>query len=276
MDVFEKHHQPKPESKVVTVTPDMAVEILDRNAINRPIRWGRVAQYEQDIKQGRWEMTGEGIKLDADGNLLDGQHRLLACVAAERPFTTFVTVNIAQSAQGYMDSGLARTVGDNLGMAGEKNAVVLAAAGRIGYTVDNGLLFRDRKTWRVSHAGIYDWIEKNPDIRRSVELVSTGRSKRTWLKASVQAYCHFAFARLDVDQADEFISRLGTLNDVSSGSPILTLSDRLNKIHTAGQKVDIPELLSITFRAWNAWREGRTLARIPLATAGTKKLPDLV
>ncbi|MFB8416467.1 hypothetical protein ACFC63_13300 [Streptomyces albidoflavus] len=81
--------------KVTLVTPELAIEWLRRNIENnRPVSHGKVRQWKTDIEQGRWKLTHQGIAFDPEGNLIDGQHRLLAIAASKRPiwipvFTAF-------------------------------------------------------------------------------------------------------------------------------------------------------------------------------------------
>ncbi len=96
----------------VNVTPPLAEMYLERNGRNRNIRPDVVSNYARDMSAHRWQITGEAIKLDADGNLLDGQHRLRAVIKSGETVTMLVIEGLPPEAQRVMDSGKPRTAGD--------------------------------------------------------------------------------------------------------------------------------------------------------------------
>ena len=73
----------KNKVEVVRMTPDMARAILKNNPNNRNVKRDRVSLYASDMEKGRWQLNGESIVIDADGNLKDGQHRLMAVVKSQ-------------------------------------------------------------------------------------------------------------------------------------------------------------------------------------------------
>ena len=113
---------------VETVTPELAAEWLEANPRNRKINQRHVSALAVEIRAGRWLVTGEAIKLTADGQLLDGQHRLWAVLEAGMPIRTMVVRGIQSEAQLVMDTGAARKPGQGLGLLGYANANATAAA----------------------------------------------------------------------------------------------------------------------------------------------------
>ena len=76
---------PKEDIPLITdttelITPAIAQEMLQRNQKNRPVNWNRVDEQAKTMKAGNWKLTPQGIILDRNGNILTGQHRLLAVV----------------------------------------------------------------------------------------------------------------------------------------------------------------------------------------------------
>jgi hypothetical protein len=110
-----------PTGYVVTITPTMAKAIVATDAHkmqNRQLRSGKIAQYAEAMKDRSWVLTGQplvfegGALLDALGRLLDGYHRVAACIRANRPFVTFIVVGIEAKAFRMLDTGIVRTMGD--------------------------------------------------------------------------------------------------------------------------------------------------------------------
>ena len=66
-------------SRVEFISPELAQEYLKHNSINpRKMSRRTVNSYAADMQSGTWKLNGEPIIFDADGNLLNGQHRLEA------------------------------------------------------------------------------------------------------------------------------------------------------------------------------------------------------
>ena len=74
------------QTAIVTITPEMAVELLKHNHGNRKINRANVRRIADDMLTGAYKLNGETLKLYEDGSLADGQHRLNACILANVPF----------------------------------------------------------------------------------------------------------------------------------------------------------------------------------------------
>ena len=104
----------KPYTQLETITPEIAENYFKSNGLNRPIADTTVDSYARDILTGRWNLNGESIKFSRAGRLLDGQHRLLAIIKAQRPVEMMVTYGLKESVMPTLDSGKARSIGDRL------------------------------------------------------------------------------------------------------------------------------------------------------------------
>ena len=76
--------------QVKTITPNVAELMLRTNENNRPLSQRKVREYAHDMRNGNWTLTHQGILVGRGGKLIDGQHRLRACIEAGVPFTTLV------------------------------------------------------------------------------------------------------------------------------------------------------------------------------------------
>jgi hypothetical protein len=97
-----------------TVTPDMATKWLEGNTHNRSVRDSVVTRYATDMKAGRWKQTHQGIAFDAEGTLIDGQHRLFAILEAGVPVVLQVTRGLPMDTQMVVDDNISRSVTDVL------------------------------------------------------------------------------------------------------------------------------------------------------------------
>lgn len=254
---------PQPSASVELVSPALAKEWLNRNDRNRRIRPSLIARYARDMAAGRWKETGEAIKFAPDGTLLDGQHRLRAIVEADAPVRLFIVRDVDESAQSVMDTGAGRRAADAYHIAGVSHGSTLAAAARLAVLVGDGdrpVRHRDRA---VSHAELFEWVEHHPDIADVVEFVSANRVKSNIrLPVSVLAYCCYRLSQVDADEAETFFVALATRANLPLGSPVLTLANRLDRIARERFKLSNYQAVWMVLRAWNAWRDGESLARL--------------
>lgn len=116
------------EIKKVILTPEMAVKMLENHPNNRNLSTGRLTRYTNDIINNRWvDDTGELIKIDVDGNLIDGQHRLHAVIKANKPIYVHIATGINKDVFSVIDSGKSRSASDVLKIAGVLNTNKVAA-----------------------------------------------------------------------------------------------------------------------------------------------------
>lgn len=71
----------KPTVSIVTVTPELAAHWLSKNADNRKVNAHRARAIHDDIAEGAFQTTGQGITLGYDECLIDGQKRLMGIVS---------------------------------------------------------------------------------------------------------------------------------------------------------------------------------------------------
>lgn len=113
------------------ISPEYAKEVLlTRNKGNRPVKNAAVAKLLQAIQNGEWRLTHQGIAFDWHGNLVDGQHRLIAIAKSGMTVPVSVTTNCDPSIFIACDIGTARTSGDVLSVNGatKNDATTIGAA----------------------------------------------------------------------------------------------------------------------------------------------------
>lgn len=97
----------------VTMTPDHAKDLLTRNKANRKVRKHLVTTLARVIERGEWHLTHQGIAVDVQGNLIDGQHRLMAIVRANKAVPMLLSTGLDSDAYTYLDQGMVRTANDH-------------------------------------------------------------------------------------------------------------------------------------------------------------------
>lgn len=128
------------ETHVEEITPEIATRYLSRNAKNRSIRRQEVEAYAREIKRGTFVLTHQGIAFDADGNLIDGQHRLMAIATAGIPVRMMVSRGVNPAALSVVDRGASRTIRDVIAIGDDqtgercammRNGVMLSAMSQL-------------------------------------------------------------------------------------------------------------------------------------------------
>jgi hypothetical protein len=248
------------------ITPEDAATLLElRNNRNRGLRKRDAANQARDVKSGNWEINGETVKTDWYGMLIDGQHRLEACVRAGVPIDTIVVTGLSPEAQQTVDIGTRRTNGDRLALKGEVNANVLAAIARRVWAWDEG----DRSFSSNSAPTPHEMdliIERYPDLREATRLASDVYTHVPGIPKPVIGATYHVLSAIDEDTARLFFLKLKTGAGMHVGHPILTLRERINRSHGSkdpSKKItQFSHWVDYVFRAWNAFVTGRDLTRI--------------
>jgi hypothetical protein len=257
----------------VKVTPAMAEKLLEANTHNRAVRSGRVEQYAADMRRGDWQFNGEAIKVAASGRILDGQHRLMAILEADTPVTMMLITGLPDEVQETMDQGLTRSFGDILKLRGESDYYNLAAATRIVCVYErDGLPFVTGFKQPPTVAQTSRTLDRNAGIRDSVKFSTQHR--RPWMVTSAVGALHYLFSIVSADDATDFFHRLATGENLTAGSPIYVLRERLIKEHSNSEARTITAKIKMAFiiRAWNAYQDGETLTRLQWSAGGSN--PD--
>lgn len=169
------------------ITPAMAQEYLKFNTENyRSVNNLRVMTYANDMKAGKWQLNGEGIKFDSNGVLLDGQHRLQAIVKAGVPVDMLVVRDI-QPGMNVYDIGSTRSLGQIAKARGAVNAYFSSVIAAAAWVVNDG--GHQNLSGKIS---TLEYAEKNSELlTKAVRLAVMGASSPICKKAAIIAavYC---------------------------------------------------------------------------------------
>lgn len=265
-EVIAAGADPEPYGEVLTITPELAADFLRRHAVNRPVKDRIVAAYARDMAAGNWRLTGEAIKFNTRGELDDGRHRLRAIVRAKIPVRMMVVWNVPVGAQEVMDSGVKRSANDQLAMKGIKNASVLTAAARLALSEPGaGFVSVEERIPNPTNSEIQHWIDLHPQIHRAAEI-GKAYYKQINLQPSVAALAWLKLSALDLEACYAFFDAVANMTTDGPGDPRLALARRLQYLSTEKTRQSGAMLIGLVYRAWNAWRRGKPLAKL-IATA---------
>ena len=211
-----------------TVSPAQAAEWLEKSSNqNRPISEATVKRYAVDMQNGKWAYDGETIIFDTEGNLLNGHHRLRACVLAEVPFETEIVTGINPDAFTKIDTGKNRNASDRMAIRGEANYRLLGpAVAWISKLQDPRFAFGGK--YRVTAEMEDETLARYPEIRGSVDFINGTKFFKNVIKnVPMMAALHTLFGRHDEKARDKFFVALREGVALKTGSAALVLRDRL-------------------------------------------------
>jgi hypothetical protein len=237
----------------VKITPKMATDWLEANTNNRPVSDRRVSKYAADMKAGHWKRNAETIKFGKSGKLLDGQHRLFACMEAGAPFWSLVAWGVDDDTFDTIDTGAGRTPGDILGIMGETNAHALAAAARWQLMFEEGTIKANGKG--VSPHQIREVFERHPALR---DCVAPARVATKLIQPGLAIFLYYQLSKKDADRCGEFFEQIGRGVNLTTGSPIYMLRERLIENKASKRKLRPVEVGALTVKAWNMVRRGKS------------------
>ena len=247
------------------IPPDIAADYLKQSGPNRSSVSSVLDRYTRDIREDDWDFTGETIIFSSQGKLLDGQHRLLACIEADKPIIVLVVRGVPPKAFAKMDIGRSRTAGDVLSASNFNHANMIAAASRalLGLSMgenEGAGVAKIRWTRNVTHTQIRDYACKfKSDLYTAVqEVYSHGPEARAVLRpASVFVAMRVRLGQANETRAKEFFHAVVSGADMRQGDPRLLLRNTLARVNSdTAHKRGNAWKAAITIKAWNAWLMG--------------------
>ena len=253
------------------VTPEMAIEWLDKNTHNRKMSDRLVMVYAHAIKNEEWKLNGEPIIFDKKGRLQSGQHRLAAVIEAETGIWTVVVRGAEPEGIYSLDSGRRRRMTDVLTLRGEKDVANLGAAITWWWRYTVGAMDRLGETATTTH--LLKVLDETPSLR---EALVQGRRLHQSLgfSAGLMTALYMAFAEKDQDDADFFVEQLFTQANLDQSDPAYTLVRWARNARQEARRPSQVTVAAVTVKAWNAFREHRVIRS--LTFKGNEEFPVVV
>jgi len=252
------------ETKIVTMTPEWASQLLRQNTRNRQLSKQRVAACADLITSGKWKLTHQGVAIDSNNVLQDGQHRLHAIVKAGVPVQIMMSTGCDPSNFDVIDSGRKRTAADAIGLCGAKNSSK-AAAGVKGFlqyqrfpnNVWTGL------SYIIDTTDIRRFYKENADIveAASASCVSAYSSFRQFNASAGISFVLVAAQSQQLDQALAFIDLMGTGAGLKKHDPILSYRNFLANDRV---KRSLQLYLATNIKFFNRWQSGESVKHFRL------------
>lgn len=252
------------KTTVKEITPQWAKTILEtRNPRNRPISEAHVEKLARDISIGAFQPTHQGIAFYSNGDLADGQHRLMAVVKSAKAVQMMVTSGLPEtfgtngskmSTFELIDNGRARGVGQMLQMAGYKNGNKIAAAIRAMVTAAAGQSRPVRLSTAQSHRAI---LLCDKSLLTCVAVSCSAKIVRP--PAYVVAACSFYHTIRPVE-AEKFLAEVGDVSGESK-SPSRSLATWVNNHDLTGGCVMVSFMKVAASAIWHS-DKGNSISKL--------------
>lgn len=243
------------------VHPDAARALLEINTRNRTILYNRVKTHVQSIRDGRWKLITDGIGIDWNGDLFNGQHRLLAIIEADTPCEVFFMTGLDPEGRLVTDVGRARTMTDQLQMNGYgAGRTHTAAALRLLYRLDHDLITTVNafKSMAVPHDVLMDYLRTSINYEELNDAVNAAHMAAVSAGVNRSSYAAFMYMvrQIDGPASARFHEALVSGANLEKHDPILTLRGVLARLQEHRNNV---WHLAMYAKTWNAWRAGRKM-----------------
>lgn len=238
-NLVEKLQEDKMFSEFLEISPSKAKSILEMQPQNRrPIR-SKVLAYSQLMLAGRWqENHPQGLIFNAEGELINGQHRLLAVIESGRTIKFFCTFNASNDAKILLDTNTPRRIdqtGKILGMQTTSTAIAITRA--LYYQIGNIKSLRPQIPAEIL-------LEKFKENEAAITFAAQRTAKNSIVAAPIRVVLARAYLSHDHEKLLSFIKTLDSGFDEGDANTAIALRNMyLNastkKINAAAFKLDL-------------------------------------
>jgi len=241
----------------VLVTPSYAKELLEKNTKNRRVNDVTLNRYYRDIIEDKWkEDTGECIKISKSKVILDGQHRLLAIVKANKPIYLHIIEDLNDEVFDVIDTGKSRNSSDTFKIKGVKNETIIPSSINQYTALSKGKTGLDSRSELMTNSQLLDLYYKRENFWQIA-----ARKSSNWynqfakiLTPSQIGGLYAYFYDISSKDADDFMSMMCSGNDIKNNSVNLLRTKLMN------DKVSIKKMprdlrFALIIKTWNFFRK---------------------
>ena len=155
-------------TQIETISPALAASYLGRSAGNRTLKAQKVSAYARDMIAGNWQINGEPIIFDSNMTLIDGHHRLEACIGSGVTFSSIVTRGVPPESNLTIDMGASRSAADAMTFMGYKNAYVVQSIARVLMSLETGIV----RSVNPSTQEIFEYVNRIPEMQEAASFAA--------------------------------------------------------------------------------------------------------
>jgi len=258
--VFDHISRDDRDAVRIVLTPEIALEMLEANRLNRPLRQSLVNRIADQIRRGLWKYNGDTIKISDTFDVLDGQHRLWAVAEAKRAVETLVVFGISREAFDTIDTLRAyRNAADTVALKGvARHRATIAAALTWLIRYERGVLESYKApAHRVENADVKQALRDNPNVVAAAER--TG-SLRKILNHGLATFFYYVLSSQNTGLAEELVEILRDPSRTPLDHPYYLLRAYLVSEQT---RRDAVRTIALMIKTSNAAYRGTKLQNLP-------------
>lgn len=238
------------KSEVRKITPLVAKSILATSNGNRVFKAAKLKSYARDMIAGKWAVNGEPIIIDVNGTLIDGHHRLTACVDAGTAFETLIVWGAPVDAQKTIDMGASRSAADALSFYGFKNCHQTNAIIRVLISLEEG---RARSA-NPSTQEVFAFIAQHPAVEAAATFAGNQKKAPAGTRTMLGAIYYLAGRDGMVGTAERFADVLNTGIPSYLGCAAHALRERLLRDQIANARISPADRQTLILSAWEKFK----------------------
>ena len=245
----------------ILVTPEIANEWLEGHTNFRDPSKGTVERYAESMIRGEWELNGEPLAFNSEGELKNGQHRLLAVVKSGVPVLFSVLEGVDSD---LYDKGKVRSLAEYLSFTlklDKRSSGFLATASGWLYRWDNDKLLTNESP---SEQQTLDLIQNNPLITEAVSYVREQfESEDEWaltslLPPGMAVFLRYKIMLSDPEKGNSFFKELIKETNPDPNSVTRVLSNRLKYYRHEKSKKHQRDICSLVINCWSLYKNGES------------------
>ena len=257
------------EIKKERITSVRAAEMLKKNTDNRTVRNRHVATLAKDMLDGNWVMSGDTIKIAADGVVLDGQHRLLAQVKAGVTLNHIVVYGVEKEAFQFIDTGMKRSARDVFYIAGAKYTSKMPAMISRYLALKQGKTKQNAIHLNITNSSLLAIYDQDPEFWTQIARQSNiwcDRMNKVLSPAIIGS--HYAFLS-DISNEDAYVFFQSLCYGEDMVTPVAALRKLLYDNKFTTRKLTTDGVSYAIIVAWNHFRAKRNVNRIIVKKGST-------
>ena len=244
----------------VKITPSLASVMLEYNTKNRGLSKHTIANYARQMRNGLWIYTRQPIIFSDHERLIDGQHRLEACIESGDSFEADIAFGAPDEAFSRIDIGKKRTAADIFHIHGVENCNNIASASRWVWIYENDYMRGQHGDpgKHITPEELYEFYLTHPRLDDSMHIAHAFKNRERLVPPSLAMAIHYLCARKSRKQADDFFEKVSTgVGLMSKSDPAWKLRSRLIAYAEQGGAGSRTRLAGEIIQAWNAMRANR-------------------
>ena len=251
---------------VELITPEIAREYLKANTANRPMSNAHIERIAQQMAKGQFILNGESIIFSDEGVLMQGQHRLAACIKSNTSFQTVVVRGIPYNAFFTLDSGRARSISDVFAIQGtpdySKMSSIVNSYIRLHTGVNSYTGRESMKNLMSTKKDIFDVYQSHIELFTEIKLFSNRCYDKLRLLKMAEIGGIMAYLIIDLKHPQDFVESFFTMlffNSNVNNEAVNILRTKLINDLASERRMTPKYKLSIIIKCWNAYVENKEI-----------------